>query len=138
MIHYKWSINTEIIYIIRNRSFFLDPFIALAENKYHVHNNNRPINNEYQTARVSVRPQWDFTPPYGRRDISIPIANHNVSQCGNDVPDADVPNEGNIVDQLRNNIPGDQSNRWVMDYFFIFFLDNWHQTNNFILFYAKF
>lgn len=74
-----------------------------------MHNNNSPVNNEYQTARVSVPPRWYFMPPYERRCTLIPNANRNVPHFGNDAPDANISNEGNIVDESRDN-PDNQSN----------------------------
>lgn len=71
-----------------------------------MHNNNSRVNNEYQTARVSVLPQWCL-PRYERRCTLIPNANRIVPHFGSNAPDANVSNEGNIDEQDN---PDNQSN----------------------------
>jgi len=91
------------------QTFFSEPFIELVEDKYHIHNNRPTVNNEYQTARVSQLPQWGFVRRCMRRCTTLIPTNHTVHFNNNvhvaNVPNADVPNEGNIVAQLQNSIP---------------------------------
>ncbi|XP_071580558.1 uncharacterized protein [Temnothorax nylanderi] len=81
-------------------------FTELAKEKCCDNNYRRTVNNEYQTARVCTPPQYQVTP---LRICAIVASAPIVSSSGNNVPGANVPNEGYIVAQLQNDIPDNQS-----------------------------